>query len=120
MPTVRDAKLSEAEFTTQVIAFARLHRWRVAHFRPGRTKDGGWRTAVQGDGAGYPDLVMLRGACLLVAELKVGKNKPTPAQLEWLEAWRAVGAEVHVWTPAHWPEIEAAIGGDRNQTQGAA
>ena len=28
---------TEAEFTDQVIQFAQLHRWRVAHFRPAKT-----------------------------------------------------------------------------------
>ena len=42
---------------------------RVAHFRPPRTVHG-WRTAVAADGAGFPDLVMVRGSRLLAAELK--------------------------------------------------
>jgi hypothetical protein len=46
--------LSEAAFTDAVIELARLGGWRVAHFRPARTASG-WRTPVQGDGAGFPD-----------------------------------------------------------------
>lgn len=108
--------VTELQFTAQVIQFARLHRWRTMHVRPGRTSTG-WRTPVQGDGVGWPDLVAIRGTCVLVAELKIGKRKPTEAQREWLAAWATAGAEVHVWTPDDWGSIEAAVGGDRPQKQ---
>jgi len=35
--------LSEADFESRVVDFARLLGWRVAHFRPARTAKG-WRT----------------------------------------------------------------------------
>jgi hypothetical protein len=41
-----------------------------------------------------------------VAELKVGRNVPTPAQHAWLDALRASGAEMFVW----YPEDMQAIG----------
>lgn len=103
------ASVSEAEFTTQVIAFAKLHNWRVAHFRPAMRKDGTWRTAVSGDGVGFPDLVLIRGEVLLIAELKVKKNKPSPEQAKWLEAFRGAGIPATTWTPEMWPTIEAAL-----------
>src|SRR5262249_33147361 len=98
------------EFTRQVIQLARLHGWRVAHFRPARTVRGWW-TAVQGDGVGFPDLVLVRGGTVLVAELKVGNNRLSPPQRAWLAAFAAAGIPAHVWRPADWPQVERLLGG---------
>lgn len=95
----------EKEFQAEFLKLAKVHGWRSAHFRPGRTGDGGWRTAVAGDGTGFPDNILLRAERLIVAELKVA-TKPKPEQLLWLAAWRLIpAAEVYVWKPADWPEI---------------
>lgn len=100
---------SEAEFTSQVLQLARLRGWRTLHLRPARTAHG-WRTAVQGDGAGWPDLVLVRGGRLVVAELKVGRGRLSPSQTDWLDAFRLVpGVEVHVWYPRDFPEIERVL-----------
>lgn len=99
------ARQTEASFTAQVLQLAKIRGWRTAHFRPGRTERG-WRTAVSGDGKGFPDLVMLRGARVVVAELKVNKNPPTAEQRQWIEAWLGVPAsEAFVWRPEDWDEI---------------
>jgi VRR-NUC domain len=70
--------------------------WRCAHFRPGRT-DHGWRTAVQGDGKGFPDWVLVhdRGGVVFV-ELKTVKGKLTPTQEAWGEALIRAGAVYRV------------------------
>jgi hypothetical protein len=101
------AKLTEADFTAQVLAFARLHGWLTAHFRPARTKTG-WRTAVSGQGKGFPDVILARER-IVVAELKIGRNKVTPEQQQWLSAFRAAGVEAFVWTEQSWPEIESVL-----------
>ena len=59
----------EDDWQRQVVDLARLRGWRVAHFRPARTERG-WRTPVEADGAGFPDLLLVRGAQLLAVELK--------------------------------------------------
>lgn len=102
-------RMSEDEFQRQVIQFARLHRWKVAHFRPAMTRGGRWVTPVQADGAGFPDLVMVRGGEVVVAELKVGTNQPTEDQVRWIDAF--VGAEVpaFVWYPRDWTDIERVL-----------
>jgi len=102
---IRVAKLTEAAFQRQVIQLAKLRCWRCAHFRPALTKDGRWRTAVQADGAGFPDLILLRGARCIAAELKVGKNKPTPEQHEWLAAFHLAAVENYIWRPENWDQI---------------
>lgn len=99
------AEPTEAQFTKQVIDLARLHGWRVAHFRPGLTRSGKWVTPVQGDGKGFPDLVLVRSGVILFVELKVGRNKATDEQVAWLDALRETGAAAGVWRPEQWDDI---------------
>ena len=104
---------TEKQFTDDVIALAKRCGWRVAHFRPAKTAKG-WRTAVQGDGKGFPDIVCLRGWHMIVAELKVGKNKSTPEQDAWLDDFRkldnmATWVKVYEWRPADWKTIEEVL-----------
>jgi hypothetical protein len=94
--------VSEAELQKAVIALAQRLQWRVAHFRPGLTKAGNWVTAVQGDGKGFPDLVLARPGRLLFVELKAQGKYPSPEQREWLEALGAAGTEWRVWRPRDW------------------
>lgn len=99
---------SEAEFTDQVLALAKLRGWLRLHIRPARTAKG-WRTPVQGDGKGFPDLLLLRGDCLLVAELKVKGRRTRPEQDEWLSRFERAGAATFRWTPADWKDIERVL-----------
>lgn len=105
---LRDAKVTEAGFTRTLLKFAKLHGWASAHFRPAMTANG-WRTAVQGDGAGFPDLVLVRGDRLIFAELKVGSRRPTDEQRAWLDALNETAAEVYCWHPNDWPHIEKVL-----------
>lgn len=103
-------KITEAEFTDRTVALFRACGWLVHHDRPART-DQGYRTAIQGN-AGFPDLVAIRAGHLVVAELKVGRGKTTPAQDRWLRSFqmvedRGTGLIVRLWRPEHQPEIEA-------------
>ena len=93
-------KILERDLCSNVIDVARIFGWRVAHFRPAQTKYG-WRTAVQGDGAGFPDLILVRDEVLAV-ELKVDRNVLSDEQALWLEAFRAAGVEGIVWTEHDW------------------
>lgn len=108
-------KETEAGFLKAVIAFANLRGYKVAHFRPGRVADKGggqtWRTAVSGQGKGFPDLVMVNPVKehMVVAELKVGRGKTSPDQNEWLEHFERVCDDVYVWRPSDWPLIEKVL-----------
>jgi thiol:disulfide interchange protein len=97
-PAAKLPRITEKQFMAQVLRLAHLCHWRTYH-----THDS--RRSV----AGFPDLVLLRGPRVVVAELKVGRNRPTPAQVEWLESWRAAGVPAYLWTPAEWGEIEAVL-----------
>ena len=93
---------TEAAFTRMVIELAHLYGWLAYHPLPLRTAKG-WATGTQGD-PGFPDVVLARRGVVLLVELKVGKNTPTPAQRRWIEASGA-----RVWYPRDWDEIEEAL-----------
>ena len=95
-------QISETAFLAQVVKAARLTGWMIAHFRPALTNRG-WRTPVQGDGAGWPDCVLVhpKKNRLIVAELKSESGVTSPEQEVWLSVWRGVpAAEVHVIRPS--------------------
>ena len=101
--------VTEAQLQAAVIDLAHLCGWLVAHFRPARTQQG-WRTPVSADGAGFPDLVMVRGDRLVVAELKAKRGRVSPDQQAWLDAFSQVpSVEVHLWRPSDWDTIEATL-----------
>lgn len=102
-------KQSEADFQRAVIQLAQVTGWRVAHFRPAQNARGDWRTPVAADGAGWPDLVLVRGHRLLFRELKTEAGKLTLEQLAWGEALKAAGADWGVWRPSDWDIIESAL-----------
>lgn len=100
--------ITEAEFTSQVLQYARLKGWRSAHFRPAMTKKG-WRTPCQGDGKGFPDLLLLRDERIIAAELKRSKKeKLRPEQVLWIEAFEKT-IPTYVWTPEDWRAIEEVL-----------
>lgn len=98
----------EDSFTRQVLKYARLNGWKTIHIRPGRTKDG-WNTPIQGDGIGFPDLLMIRGPEIVVAELKCGKNKVNECQRDWLKAFEEARVPAYWWYPKDWEEIESVL-----------
>jgi hypothetical protein len=99
--------MTEAEWQAQLIQFARLRGWLVAHFRPALTSRG-WRTPVTADGAGFPDLVMVRDR-VVVAELKSEHGQVSASQRRWLDALAVSKAEHYLWRPSSWPEVERVL-----------
>jgi len=100
---------NEADLLGQVLQLAKVFGWARAHFRPAKTEHG-WRTAVQGDGAGFPDLILVRPPRLVVAELKAARGRLEADQQQWLDWFRSVpGVDVHVWRPADWDLIVATL-----------
>ena len=102
---VIEEHMSEAELQTTVIKLAQRLGWIVAHFRPCRTETG-WRTPVEADGKGFPDLVLVRPASpmgragrVIYVELKSESGKLTVDQKRWREALFDAGAETHVIRP---------------------
>jgi len=108
MTTATAPAMSEDELMACVVGtkshpgLARIYAWKIAHFRPAMTTRG-MRTPVSADGAGFPDLVMIKQRRLLVVELKSSNAGRIPfEQIAWLQAFRDAGAEAWIWRPEHW------------------
>ena len=107
--------MTERELTRAVLELATRLGYRTAHFRTSLTKRGTYMTAVQGDGAGFPDLVLLRPAGqntrarLVFAELKKDGRYPSRAQRDWLDALTGCGVEAHVWRERDYPDVIAGV-----------
>ena len=94
-------QMTERQLQDAVIDMAKIFNWLVMHQRPARTERG-WRTAIQGD-PGFPDLVMVRGARLIFAELKSAKGRVDFHQATWLNRLNLVpGVEQFCWRPEDW------------------
>lgn len=91
----------EKHFQGGVIKLAQSLGWMVAHFRPSLNRSGRWQTAVSGDGAGFPDLVLVheKTGAVLFAELKRDSGKLTPEQERWRAALSKDGGRHCIWRP---------------------
>lgn len=95
--------VTEKQFMATVIELAKVLGWRVFHPYDSRRSE-----------PGYPDLTLVRGDRLLLAELKRDGGKLTPAQTEWLRALAQVRTvEARLWTPASWDAIVLTLQSDR-------
>lgn len=105
----------EEAFQRQVVDYAHLRGFKVAHFRRVRVqrKDGSFyfETPVGADGKGFTDLLMIRPSDfkILVAELKYGSNTTEPEQDMWLGLFAGALIPAFVWYPENWDEIEEAL-----------
>lgn len=93
--------MSEDELLRNVLDLAKALHLRTAHFRPARTEHG-WRTAVAGDGAGFPDLVIVGASGVLYRELKSHKGIASTDQCDWIVELRRAGCNAEVWRPIDW------------------
>ena len=104
-----DLPMTERDWQRFVIDLAQLHRWRVAHFRPAMTSQG-WRTPVEADGAGFPDLVLVRERVVYV-ECKADRGRLGLEQELWIDALKAAGQDVRVWRPRDEAEVWQCLTG---------
>lgn len=100
--------MSEADLLKGVLDIARVLGWKTLHLRPARTAHG-YRTPIQGDGVGWPDVFLVRRTRLVAAELKAERGRMTDAQRDWLEALRDAGVETFEWRPADYPDRVAEV-----------
>ena len=110
--------MSGGELQTKIIDLARDFGWKVAHFRPLRTKHG-WRTPVSADGKGWPDLYLIhpeRGV-VMYREIKSKYEKLSPEQIQWGEWLNAAAQDYGVWRPDDWPEIVSTLTFGRGSIQ---
>ena len=104
--------MTETQLLESVLGLCKLMGARTLHIRPARTATG-WRTPVQGDGKGFPDLLILtkRGR-LLFRELKAERGKLSGEQREWLHTLTNSGHDADIWRPIDWPDrIKEDLGG---------
>src|SRR2546426_10172881 len=104
----RRGAISEQDWARTVVEYAELMGWRWTHFRPAVSRNGKWATHLSGH-AGFPDLVMARERVVFV-ELKAERGKPTEPQRDWYLALSRAGAEVYIWWPHHWDEVQRVLG----------
>lgn len=104
-----DFSVSEKVFQSQVEKTFRETGWKVYH-----------TLRSKGSAPGYPDIIAInpRSGTLAAIELKVGDNKPTTAQVEWLEYYELTGAECYVFWPRHWKEITRVADGYTSEREG--
>lgn len=89
---------SEAAFQASVTDYATMTGWWWWHDQDSRRNQ-----------EGFPDLLLMRGTRLVVAELKREGGKPTPVQVDVLGRFARCGAEVYLWRPSDWPDVEAVL-----------
>jgi hypothetical protein len=99
--------MTEDELLTGLLELLGLLGWRAYHVRRSD------RALVQGAGArGFPDVVAVTSAGRMVAiECKTDRGIPTPDQITWLTAFRALGIEATVIRPATYDAAIAWIRG---------
>jgi hypothetical protein len=95
--------MTEDQLLETVLDLAATCGWMRAHFRPAQTGRG-WRTPVSGDGAGFPDLILVppQPGRVLWRELKSNTGRLRPQQEAWGNRLLAVGEDWAVWRPADW------------------
>lgn len=96
-PPPVDEKAAEKDFQAAVVKRAKELGWLTYHTRDSRKSE-----------EGFPDLVLVRDRIVWM-ELKSATGKPTAPQLCWIEALGGVFAEVYLFRPADWPQIERVL-----------
>ena len=102
------ATVSEAQWESTVVQYARVRGWRCFHVPKVQNVDGNYLTVVSADGAGWPDWQFVRDR-IVYAELKTMTGRMSKKQKSWMVSLRAAGAEFHVWRPSSWPEVERTL-----------
>lgn len=105
--------MSEDDFQTRIIQYAKLNGWKITHFRTVKMPSGRWATPLQGD-AGFPDLALARNGVVILAELKSQKGDVSPEQAEWLAA---IGPTGRVWRPSDWESVVAELSRSATRSQ---
>lgn len=97
--TIYQSRETEAAFQRDVIKAAKLLGWLAYH-----------TTYSRFSARGFPDLVMIRGDRMIMAELKTQVGLVTSEQAKWIAAAQKVpGVIAAVWRPSDWKAITAAL-----------
>lgn len=98
--------MTEQQLANEILGWAKTFGWLAFHVR---NSGMGGMTQVQGD-RGFPDLILLRRARVIAAELKIGhpgtvKGDPREDQVRWLKAFAFAAIETYVWRPEDLPNV---------------
>lgn len=103
----------EKSFHRQVVELARYMGFTVWHDQATNAPRVCWSCKAPARGprnaSGLPDLLLIRGARLIWAELKAQDGVTSAEQREWIARLRAAGETVYVWRPSDWTEIERTL-----------
>ncbi len=113
MQEILDAT-SETAWQQQVVTGAETLGWHIFHDnatnRPRKCRSCGAYTPGRRNVKGFPDLVMVKGPRLIVAELKDEYGVVSEEQQAWLDWFRAVpGVEVYTWRPRDSAEVTRVL-----------
>ena len=103
-PADLEARLTEAQWQSRVLAAFRLFGWRVFVDRVAYRSDPGW-----------PDIFAIHAGqrrCIWV-ELKSERGKLSPAQLDWGDALILAGQEWYCWKPSDFDRAVLVMRGAR-------
>jgi len=109
----RIEKMTGSKLQDMIVEAAHPLGYKAAHFRGGLRKDGSYRTPVQYDAKGFPDLILVKGTLGIAFECKAEDEKVSAAQDEWIRWWREVGFIAYVVRPSDWDEIVKILMGKR-------
>lgn len=99
---------THVEFQQQVIDLAHYLGWKHLHVRRSIGKGKRWTTAT--NLVGWPDLLLWSASRGFVAvEVKVGKDKATPEQVDVLASLAAAGARTMVVYPSDLDALAAVL-----------
>lgn len=110
---IMNEQVKEEDFQQQIIEYAHLRGWKVAHFRPARMQDDEdgeevWRTPVQADGKGFFDLVLTRERVVWM-EVKSEKGRLSKDQKNWRDWILRADGEYYCVQPSDWEIIEVIL-----------
>jgi hypothetical protein len=91
--------MNETEWQKQVLKTAHTLGWHSMHIgRTGKHQAVGAKGTL---GTGWPDLVLVKGGRMVIAELKTDASYLTEEQKRVISVLYGVpGIEVHIWRPA--------------------
>lgn len=99
LPTVLEATMSEDDWQSRVVAYAKLLQLLVWHDNDSRRND-----------PGFPDWVLVGPGGVVFAELKKHTGKVSLEQQRWINAInQARNGEAYVWRPIDWPEVQQVL-----------
>ena len=88
-------KITEADFQKCVTDYVQAQGWKWHHCNS-IMRCTGDRQEKRTSGVGFPDLTMVRGGEIVLAELKAEQGKVSRAQWDWIQEY----PNIYLWRPS--------------------